>query len=66
MTTDVFPDYGLIEEERRASGFYDEPVSPEHARSVDNFLRSLLLEIKPGVESLERRRRDETGAVHRE
>ena len=58
MNGDVFPDYGLIEEERRASGCYDEPVSPEQARSIDAFLRSLLLEIKPGVEALERRRRD--------
>lgn len=62
MNGDVFPDYGLIEEERRASGFYDEPVSPEQARRADDFLRSLLLEIKPGVEALERRRRAEAGA----
>lgn len=66
MNGDVFPDYGLIEEERREAGYYDEPVSPEQARSVDDFLRSLLLEIKPGVEALERRRRAKAGAVHRE
>lgn len=29
MTRDVFPDYGLVEEERRATGFYDAPVSVE-------------------------------------
>ncbi len=61
MNGDVFPDYGLIEEERRASGVYDEPVSPKQARSADAFLRSLLLEIKPGVEALERRRRAKAG-----
>lgn len=66
MNGDVFPDYGLIEEERREAGYYDEPVSHEQTRRIDDFLRSLLLEIKPGVEALERRRRDETGEVHRE
>lgn len=53
---DVFPDYGLIEEERREAGYYDEPVPVEQARRVDDFLVALLLEIQPGVAALERRR----------
>lgn len=59
---DVIPDRGLIEEERRAAGFYDAPVSPEQTQRENNFLRALLLEIKPGVEALERRRRAEAAA----
>lgn len=53
---DVIPDRGLIEEERREAGYYDEPVPVEQARRVDDFLVALLLEIQPGVAALERRR----------
>lgn len=56
MNGDVFPDYGLIEEERRASGFYDEPVSVEQAKRDHDSLVALLREIQPGVAALERRR----------
>lgn len=35
---DVIPDRGLIEEERREAGYYDEPVPVEQARRVDDFL----------------------------
>lgn len=53
---DVIPDRGLIEEERREAGYYDEPVPVEQARRVDDFLVALLREIQPGVAALERRR----------
>ena len=53
---DVIPDRGMIEEERRESGYYDEPMPVEQARRIDDFLVALLKEIQPGVEALERRR----------
>ncbi|MFR0604364.1 hypothetical protein ACLUVW_06170 [Bifidobacterium pseudolongum subsp. globosum] len=56
MTRDVFPDYGLVEEERRATGFYDAPVTAEQAKRDRDSLVALLREIQPGVAALERRR----------
>lgn len=56
MTRDVFPDYGLVEEERRATGVYDAPVSVEQAKRDHDSLVALLREIQPGVAALERRR----------